>query len=198
MTITYETGNGLYINLTNRCNNNCEFCVRQTKDGNYGDLWLDREPGADEVVSDIKKRELSKYKEIVFCGYGEPTLRLDVMLEIITRIKKFCSLPVRLNTNGLANLLYKTDVTPRFAGMFDTVSISLNTADAASYNALCHPEYGEAAYPAILEFAGLVKKYVPKTVLTVVDKTISDEDIEKCKKAAEAVGVTLRVREFIG
>ena len=189
MTITYETGSGLYVNLTNRCTNNCDFCVRTTEDGYYGDLWLDREPTADD---------LSKYTEVVFCGYGEPTMRLDVLLAAAKHIKEISDLPTRINTNGLANLYFGRDVTPELEGLIDVVSISLCAASAEEYDSICHSRFGLAAYDGLIEFARLASRYVSKVKMTVVDTTIPPEDIEKCREIARSAGAELRVREFIG
>ena len=200
MIITYEVGSGLYINITNRCNNACVFCVRDEESGGgYGDLWLrDGEPSVEEIEADIDKRDISKYSELVFCGYGEPTMRLDDMLEVAGCIReKYPEQKIRLNTNGLANLQYKEDVTPRFEGLFDVVSISLNTAHAEHYNSICRPVFGADAYEGLLDFARKMTKHVPEVVLTVVDTTIPPEEIEECRDIAEEIGAVLRVRDFI-
>lgn len=197
MIITYEVGSGLYVNSTNRCSNACEFCVRSTVENFYGDLWLEREPSVDEICASIFARDLTKYSELVFCGYGEPTERIDDILAVAREVKAKCHLPIRINTNGQGNLIAGRDITPELAGLVDCVSISLNTADAASYQAICHSDYGEAAYDAILDFAKKAAKYLPKVVFSVVEKTISDEAIEKCRQIASECGVTLRVRELI-
>ncbi len=197
MTITYEVGSGLYVNTTNRCSNACEFCVRATVESFYGDLWLDREPTVEEICESIFARDLTKYSELVFCGYGEPTERIDDILAVAGRVKASCDLPIRINTNGQGNLIAGCDVTPELAGLVDCISISLNTADAASYQAICHSDYGEAAYDALQDFAKKASKYVPKVVFSVVEKTIPDEDIEKCRQIAADCGVMLRVRELI-
>ena len=199
MTITYEVGGGLYVNLTNRCTNRCEFCVRSNGSGNpYGDLWLDREPTFEEAWADLQKRDLSKYSELVFCGYGEPTLRLPDVLRLCDEVKKISDIKIRINTNGHANLIYGRDVTPELAGRVDVLSISLNCATAKEYVALCHPDFGEAAYEGLLEFARLAKAHVPVVMLSVVDQTIPPSDIERCRKMAEERDVRLRVREYIG
>lgn len=195
--ILYEVGNGLYVNLTNRCTNNCDFCVRVQKDGYYGDLWLDAEPTAEDVIKELGNFDLSKYSEFVFCGYGEPTIQLDALLSVAKYVRSVSDITIRINTNGHANLIHGYDVTPKFEGLIDEVSISLNTADARSYQDLCHCEFGEAAYDALLEFATLSSRYVKKVILSVVETTISDADIEKCQKIAKDCGVTLKVREFI-
>lgn len=195
--ILYEVGSGLYVNLTNRCTNSCDFCIRVQKDGYYGDLWLESEPDADMIIKELADFDLSKYTELVFCGYGEPTLRLDTLLEVAKYVKSVSDITVRINTNGHANLIYGYDVTPELDGVIDEVSISLNTADAVSYQKICHCEFGEDAYSSLLEFASLAKSHVKKVMLSVVKTTIPDEDIEKCQEIADKCGVLLKVREFI-
>ncbi|MBE5781272.1 MAG: radical SAM protein [Clostridiales bacterium] len=191
----YDYGENLYINLTNACTNDCEFCVRRGADGVGGHyLWLKHEPTAEMVIAQMGE-DLTKYGEIVFCGYGEPTMRLDTLLEVAAYAKQK-GMRTRINTNGQANLIYGEDVTPRFAGLIDCVSVSLNMGSAAAYDALCHSVYGEAAFTALLEFAAAAKNHVDEVVLSVVD-TIGEEEIAKCRAVAEEYGVTLRVREFI-
>ncbi len=197
MTITYEVGSGLYVNSTNRCSNACTFCVRSTVEAYYGDLWLRREPTVDEICDSIFARDLTKYTELVFCGYGEPTERIDDILEVARRFKERSDLPIRINTNGQGSMIAGYDITPRLAGLIDVLSISLNTADAKSYQAICRSRFGEAAYQGLLDFAKAATRYVPKVILSVVDTTIPSEEIEACREIAASCGVTLRVREFI-
>lgn len=197
MTVTYEVGNGLYVNTTNRCSNACAFCVRSTVESYYGDLWLRREPTVDEICESIFSRDLTKYTELVFCGYGEPTERIDDILEVARRVKERSALPIRINTNGQGSMIAGYDITPKMAGLIDLLSISLNTADATSYQKICHSRFGEAAYQGLLDFAKAATRYVPKVVLSIVDTTISPEEIERCRQIAADCGVTLRVREFI-
>ena len=196
MTITYEVGNGLYVNVTNRCTNACEFCVRQVADGTYGELWLSREPSREEILEDILKRDLTKYSEIVFCGYGEPTLRLDDILYVSRRVKEKSSISVRINTNGHASLIHGKDVSPLFKGAIDSVSVSLNAANTEDYNRICHPDFPNA-FEGLLDFTARVKEYVSEVMLSVVDEALSAEDIEKCKAIAEKCGVKLKIREYI-
>ena len=203
MTMTYEYGGNLYINVTNQCPNACEFCLRQNSSGSlYADnLWYEgTEPTKEQLLADLKTRDLSKYTEIVFCGYGEPTYRVDDILWLVDALKeKFGDKlpPVRINTNGHANLIQGRDVCPDLKGRIDTLSISLNAITAAEYVALCHPIQGEAAYQAMLDFAKEAKEYVPHVVMTIVDKDKTAEEIETCKQIASELGVKLRVRSFI-
>lgn len=196
MTITYEVGNGLYVNVTNRCTNSCDFCVRSVADGTYGELWLDREPTTEEIIEDILARDLSKYTELVFCGYGEPSLRLYDIIEIAKIIKEKSKIKIRLNTNGHASLIHGKDVSPLFKDVIDCVSVSLNAARAEDYNKICHPDFPNA-FKGLLDFTSKVKAFVPEVMLSIVDTTIPGEDVEKCKVIAKECGVKLKIREFI-
>lgn len=198
MTVSYVLGNSLYVNLTNRCTNRCDFCIRETSDGvgSGNNLWLSHEPTLEEALKDIFSRDLTQFDELVFCGFGEPTLRLEVLLDIARAVKEKCPvLPVRINTNGQANLYYQKDVTPSLSGLIDTVSVSLNAKDASHYDALCHSDFGEAAYAGLLDFAEKAKAHVPHVLLSVVD-VLPEGDIELCRKRAEAIGVGFRVRVY--
>ncbi|MCI8304873.1 MAG: radical SAM protein [Lawsonibacter sp.] len=204
MTITYEYEGALYVNLTNRCNCACEFCLRQgqaqgsiyTEDS----LWLDREPSREEALDSFLSRDVCSYREIVFCGYGEPTYRLDDLLWLVDQLKERFGAalpPVRINTNGHASLINGRDVCSELHGRIDTLSISLNASNAADYVALCHPVQGEAAWQAMLDFARESAAHVPHVVMTIVDKDKTPEEIKTCRQIAEELGVTLRVRSFI-
>ena len=198
MVITYEVGDGLYVNVTNRCTNSCSFCVRSVADGTYGELWLDREPTVAEIVDSITNADPTKYSEIVFCGYGEPTVRFYDIILVANRIKRqFPDVKIRINTNGHANLIYGKDVTPLMRDVIDSVSISLNTASAEDYVKVCAPEFGLSAYEGLLDFAAKAKKYVPFVCFSVVRESIPDEDIERCREIAERCCVSLKVREMI-
>ena len=200
MTITYEYYHSLYVNLTNRCSNACTFCVRNKHDDVNGkdNLWLEREPSLEEIKADFEKRDLSKYESVVFCGYGEPAMRFDDVIVIAKWLKeKQPDLPIRINTNGQANLICKRDVTPEMAGCIDCVSISLNAENPEKYQKLCQSEFGgEAAFSGILDFAARAVKYVPEVVFSVVD-IMPEAEIEACRKIAQDCGVKFRVREFI-
>ena len=197
MTICYALEDSLYINLTNRCTNQCTFCVRD-KDCGIGDvnLWLEREPTTEEVLEDIKKHNPENYKEVVFCGYGEPTLRLDVIIDAARFIKENYNTPTRINTNGHANLVYKRDVTEELVGLIDTISVSLNAKNAKEYDDICKSAYGEEAFDAMVEFTNCAAKNIPTVIMSIVD-VLPKEDIEECRKIAESAGARLRVRTLI-
>lgn len=193
----YEFGDSLYLNLTNRCPNNCEFCIRHIKDGVSGNkLWLNREPTFDDLVEDISMYPLSKYKEVVFCGFGEPTCNLSMMSQIGPYLKrKGCR--IRLNTNGLSNLINNRQNTAALLKKYvDVVSISLNASNAETYNEICRSKYGLKAFDAMLDFARECVAEGIETVFSVVD-FIGDEEIAACKLLADEVGATLKVRETI-
>lgn len=200
MTILYEVHNNLYVNLTNRCPCACTFCLRQNMDtvsDNPDDtLWLLREPTVDEVKEEFKKFDLDKYDEVVFCGYGEPTERLDALLEVAKFIKETYNKPIRVNTNGLANLIWKRDTTPDFSGLVDTISISLNTPDPVEYQKIVRSKFGDSSHSEMLKFAKDVRKYVPNVVLSTVDTTISHEEEALCQKICDEIGVTYRIRPW--
>lgn len=199
MTIVYRVGSGLYVNLTNRCPCACEFCIRKNGAGVYGSdpLWLEREPTVDEVVQAILDAPMD-YTSIVFCGYGEPTERLDDLLTVARRVRvERPGMPIRVNTNGLADLIAGEPTAARFAGVVDAVSISLNVEDEAKYTAVCHPKFGAAAYPAMLKFTAEVKAYVPSVTLSIVGTPeMTSERIEACRQIAVDLGVNFRVRVF--
>ena len=160
MTITYEYEGALYVNLTNKCNCNCEFCLRHgRKEGSIyteDSLWLEREPTRQEALDSFLSRDVCAYREIVFCGYGEPTYRIEDILWLVDRLKERFGgqlPPVRINTNGHAALFLGRDVTHELSGRVDTVSISLNGSTAEEYCAVTQPKDGPAAWKAMLDFA---------------------------------------------
>ncbi|MCL2546109.1 MAG: TatD family nuclease-associated radical SAM protein [Oscillospiraceae bacterium] len=197
MTITYTVHNGLYVNLTNRCTCDCDFCERNSIDrvGNSGSLWLEREPTLQEILDDLAKYDLMQYDELIFCGFGEPTLRLDVILGVARDVKA-CHprLPIRINTNGHANLIAGHDVTPDMQGLIDVLSISLNRPDGAAYERHMRPVY-DCAFDGLLDFARRAKQYVPTVVLSVVD-VLPEEQLQQCRLIAERLDVTFRVRPY--
>ncbi|MDD3346119.1 TatD family nuclease-associated radical SAM protein [Oscillibacter sp.] len=200
-TITYEYGDNLYVNTTNRCDYACTFCLRQNQSSQgsiYNDnLWLTREPTREEILASIEGRDLGKYRQLVFCGFGEPSYRMDDICWVIDHLKEHGKkIFTRMDTNGTGNLIHGRDICPEFAGRFDMVSISLNTDTAEKYEALCRPRL-PGSYEAMKDFAKELLRYVPHVMMTVVD-TIPAEEIENCRKICEEeIGATYRVREYI-
>lgn len=190
--IAYSIRDSLYLNITNQCNNNCVFCARTKSYVVKGhDLKLAREPSAPEVIEAMGN--LSPYNEVVFCGFGEPTLRLPE-LKLIAQTIKTQNKPVRLNTNGLANLQYGRNIAEELRGLIDTVSISLNSANPQQYRELCRSNFGEAAFSAMQEFTRCCLQAGIKTILTVV--AMPNIEIGAAEKLARQLGAEFRVRGF--
>ena len=200
MTIAYQVKNGIYVNLTNRCPCACTFCLRTKGPGVYGSpsLWLDREPTEAEVIAALDAQDWTRFREAVFCGYGEPTERLDVLLAAAAHLKaRDPALRIRVNTNGLSDLINGHPTAALFAGCVDCLSISLNTDDPAEYLALCRPKFGADAFPALRAFAREAASAVPEVVLTVVGEPVTDVAKQaRCRALAESLGARLRVRPF--
>ncbi len=196
MNIAYEYQNNMYVNLTNRCTNKCKFCIRFTPSGvDNIDLWLEHEPSAEEVINALEEKNYKSYDEVIFCGYGEPMLRYEVLVEAAKYIKKNSNLKIRINTNGHANKAAGKDITPLLEGLVDCISISLNAENAQKYNEICVCDYGEEGFYEMLDFAKKASAYVPEVVLSIVD-VIGKDEIEKCREIAEDIGVKFRVREY--
>jgi len=190
-TYVYKVKNNIYINLTNRCTNRCGFCIRTNCSYAYSyDLWLKKEPSAKKVIEDLKKFE--DYREAVFCGYGEPTIKLKEIVEISGYLKSI-NKPVRLNTNGQGNVINGFDITPKLKGLVDSISISLNASNEKDYQKLCNSEF-KNAYAEVINFSKLCVKNFD-TTLTVLD-FLGKAEIEKCKKIADDLGAKFRVRAF--
>lgn len=198
MTILYPVYHNLYVNLTNRCPCACTFCLRQNGDSVYGSdpLWLEREPTVEEVKAAFANWEMDRFEEVVFCGYGEPTERLDDLLEVARFVKETYHKAIRINTNGMADLIAGEPTAHKLQGLVDTVSISLNSPDEAEYLSTVRPKFGEGSYQAMLRFAADCKHYVPHVVMTIVDVVTSKEDQKRCQKLCDELGVTLRIRPY--
>jgi TatD DNase family protein len=190
--ITYPIRNSLYLNITNRCTAACTFCVRYNTDFVKGhNLRLAEEPTAEAVIREIE--DPKRYAEVVFCGYGEPLLRLDVVKAVAAEVKRQGG-KVRIDTNGHANLIHKRNVLPELAGLVDAVSVSLNAQDAALYEKLTQPTFGSITYDAVKEFIREAKRYIPDVTATVV--SAPGVDVEACRLIAEGLGAKFRVREY--
>ncbi len=197
MAIVYRYGRNLYINLTNRCPCDCTFCYRNLSDniGDADNLWLDREPAPSEVVEAVLAYDMDEVNEIVFCGYGEPTERIDALLETARMLKERTGKRLRLDTNGLGNLINGRDIIPDLAQVLDSISISLNASSAEEYGELCKPEMGgEKAYAAILDFIRESKESIPSVAVSIVGGTISASAVRECESMAESMGVKFRIR----
>ena len=189
----YTIGNKIYINLTNRCSNNCDFCIRKGRDGMENQrLWIDAEPDVQDILDQLPDNLDDYDDEIVFCGFGEPTYNLDTLDEVASYLHCIDK-KTRINTNGQANLIHKQDVSDIIVTSCDVINISLNECNSKKYQAHCKSIYGEKAFDALLEFATLCLQKGGNVVFSVVD-SIGYADVEACKKLAQKVGVPLRVR----
>ncbi|MBI4688291.1 MAG: YchF/TatD family DNA exonuclease [Nitrospirae bacterium] len=189
--IAYQIRDSLYLNITNRCTSRCGFCVRfhtQYVKGHY--LHIEKEPTIEEIISAIG--DPKKYKEVVFCGLGEPLLRLDAVKEVSKWIKQNGG-TIRINTNGHGNLINGRDILPELQGLVDTISISLDAEDDIKYEQICKPVFKDA-FQAVLSFIKEAKEYIPKVRVTVV--RLPEVDIKKCENIADKLGVELKVREL--
>lgn len=196
--LVYELEKKIYINLTNRCTNDCIFCLRKDKDDVCGQqLWLDTEDfTSDDVIEQLKNFELSS--EVIFCGYGEPLLKFEVLRQVAKYIKEnYPDVRIRINTNGHANYVYKKDVVPELVGLVDEISVSLNGESSKEYDELSQPKF-ENAYDEVKKFIKCSSDAGIKTVASVVDGYKGRRlNIEKCRQIAKDLGAELRVREWI-
>ena len=189
--IVYRIRDSLYLNITNRCTNRCTFCIKFQSDFVKGhNLRLFREPSEEELIKAIG--DPAQYKEIVFCGYGEPTLRLDLIKNVAGWVKKNLG-KVRINTNGLGNRIHGRNILPELRGIVDSLSVSLDAQDEETYNRICRPAY-ENAFAEVIKFIREAPQYIPEVNVTVV--TAEGVDVEKCRKLAEDLRVGFRVREL--
>jgi len=210
--IAYPIGKSLYLNITNRCSNHCSFCIRYKSKlfNQKHPLWLEHEPTAEEIIKAIG--DPSKYDEIVFCGYGEPLIRLDVVREVAQWLKNPHPLTqnnppsprgrgllgkavtIRINTNGQANIFWGRNIFPELKDLVDKMVVSLDAQNAEVYQSICRSDYGEKAYPAVIEFIKEAKKYIPEVIASVVE--LPEVDIDACRKIAQELGVEFRVRPY--
>ncbi len=193
-TYVYQIGDNLYLNLTNRCSNFCTFCVRNDKESYEGyPLWLKNgEPTIEQVIEEIG--DPKRYKEVVFCGFGEPTFRIDAIVEIAEYVHRKGG-KTRLNTNGLGSYLNGTDIVPLLKGRIDAVNVSLNAPTKKEYDKVCRPRIDES-FGCMVSFAQHCHEAGLNTWFSVVD-CIGEEAIAGCRRIAEAIGIPLRVRKTI-
>ncbi len=197
-TYVYTLDGNLYINLTNKCSNACDFCVRNERTSYYGNyLWLRHgDPTVEKVIAAANGfGDLSRFKEVVFCGFGEPTYKVAEMTALCEHFHAK-GLSTRLNTNGQGNLINKRDIVPELKGKIDFVNISLNASCVEKYQPICRSQYGESGFEAMIEFAKLCRRNGVECRFSIVD-CIGEEEVEACKRLAESVKVPLYVRKYI-
>ncbi|MFN3966486.1 MAG: TatD family nuclease-associated radical SAM protein [Endomicrobiia bacterium] len=193
--IVYKYKNNLYINITNRCTMHCSYCIKykwKWKFRGYN-LKLNREPTYREIISAIN-RNLRGVKEYVFCGYGEPTIRFELLKKVAGYLKRKNKI-VRINTNGHGNLINKRNICPEMKGLIDKISISLNADTPEKYFVLHRPKFGQKTFNSVLSFIKECKKYIPEVIMTTIN--LPDIDIRKCQKIAEKLKVKFVVRPYL-
>jgi TatD DNase family protein len=187
--IVYRIRDNLYLNITNRCTNRCSFCVRFSTDYVKGhNLRIPDEPSEEELKDAIS--DPSRFKEVVFCGYGEPLLRFDIVKGLARWIKEMGG-KVRINTNGHGNIIHGRNILPELRGIVDSLSISLDAQDEETYERICRPVL-KGAFGAVISFISEARKYVPHVQATVVE--MEGVDIGRCRKIADGLGISLKVR----
>ena len=175
----------------------CTFCIRNTEDaiGEASNLWFDHEPSLEEIYKAIDEFDFTDCNEVVFCGYGEPTMALEKLIEVSKYVRERYPFRIRLNTNGLSDLIHNRSTAKDVCQAVDSVSISLNMPDAVSYNEVVRPAYGEKSFDAMLKFARDCKQYIDDVRFTVVD-VIGEKKVEQSKIVAAQNGIPLRVRKY--
>ncbi len=190
--IAYEIRDSLYLNITNECTNNCYFCVRaQTSFVKGHNLRLDKEPTVAEILMAVG--DVKRYREIVFCGYGEPTMRLDTLKEVCRELKKKGA-SVRLVTNGHGDLINKRQIVKELVGLVDNVSVSLNTDKEDLYDKVCSPVFGNGTYKAVMKFIMDCVESGIKSEVTCLD--LPGVDLEECAAIAKSLGASFRARKY--
>lgn len=194
-TLSYQYLDSLYLNITNRCMMACPYCIKQKWAGNFRghSLKLDAEPTSQEVINSIGD-DITKYKEIIFCGYGDSLIRLKEVIEISTWLKSK-NATVRINTAGLANRYHKRNILPELKGLVDIISISLNGTNPQEHNRLNNPMFAEESFDEIINFAKLAKQYIPLVVITAVE--LHNLDVSKVEQIAKSIDVSFRARPYL-
>lgn len=198
MTIFYKFDGKMYINLTNGCPCRCVFCIRDNADSikDNDSLWLEHEPSFEEIVAAFEAFDKTDMTDAVFCGYGEPMVRADMVVRVAEYIKQHSNMKIRLNSNGLVKLIHPDFELERLRSCIDSVSISLNAPDAARYNEVTRPSFGEKSFDVMLDFAKQMKSICSSVGFTVVD-VISPDEIERCHELSNELGIPLRVRAYV-
>jgi TatD DNase family protein len=194
-TVAYPIRNSIYLNITNRCCNSCVFCpLTQERPWVKGyDLKLHAEPSTGQVIEALERFELDGFREVVFCGFGEPTFRMQVIKEVATFLKRY-NIKIRLNTNGQGNLINKRDIIPELSGLVDEISVSLNFGNAGDYLEFCRSRYGSEAFGAVTDFIKRAREVIPLVQATAV--RTDDLDLDALEKLARELGAPLRLRPY--
>ncbi len=190
--LAYKIRNSLYLNITNRCSNHCTFCPKfedLTLKGH--NLELEREPTTPEIIAAVGVPE--DIDEIVFCGFGEPLIRLDTVLQVAPDLKQR-GFRIRINTDGQANLVHGRNILPELAGLVDCISVSLNASDSVTYQNLCNSPFGAAGFSGVCDFIREAVSHIPAVIASTV--TVPGVDVEACRILAQSLGAEFRIREY--
>ena len=197
-TYLYVIDGTLYVNLTNKCSNACDFCVRNERSSYFGNyLWIRHgDPTVEKVIAAAKALgDISYLKEVVFCGFGEPTYKVAEMVALSDFFHEK-GLKTRLNTNGQGNLINKRDIVPELKGKIDFVNVSLNASCYEKYQPICRSQFRESGYEGMIEFAKLCKRNGIPCRFSIVD-CIGEAEVEACKRLADSIRIPLHVRKYI-
>lgn len=194
MVYTYQIGESIHINMTNKCHNNCIHCIKRTQNGFGGieSLILKKEPTPQEVIKELETYDSSEYKEVVFSGFGDPLSRPNEMLTICELIKDTMPIKIRVNTMGLCDLISDVPISPKLFGLVDEVCVFLYAATAKDYNQKCKPHHEEEAYNAIFRFIWDAKKSVPHVTICA-SEDMSEKDIESCRETAQSLNTGFKL-----
>ena len=197
--IVYTYAGGVYLNLTNACPCNCTFCIRANGEGlgSAQSLWLRGDPTPEQVAEAMAAFDFTPFSEVVVCGYGEPTCALENLRAASRYLRKnYPGMGIRLNTNGLSDLINGRETAEEICDLVDTLSISLNAPTAEKYAAVTRPSFGEKAFDAMLDFTRACVARKPGHVILTAVNVIPDEDAAACKALAEGLGARFRLREY--
>lgn len=199
MTIFYKFDGKMYANITNHCPCSCTFCIRKNGDsvGDTDSLWLEHEPEYQEIIDAFDSFDKEGIDELVFCGYGEPLMRANILVMVADYVKSKTNMKIRVNTNGLISFMDPLFDLSSLKYKIDKVSISLNASDPDKYYRITNSKYGLPSYNSMLNFALRVQEYVPEVSFTIVDCDLDEEEIEKCRERAKDCGVSLRIRHYV-
>ncbi|MCM1285345.1 MAG: TIGR04100 family radical SAM protein [Acetobacter sp.] len=196
--IIYTLEGGTYFNITNKCPCNCAFCIRSKGDavGDAEKLWFDKEPDFDEIKNAVDNYDFTNVDSAIFCGYGEPTNAYDNLIKTARYLKKIKpEINLRLNTNGLSDLINSKPTAKELSEVFDYISVSLNEPTSEKYDKITRNIFNGKAFDAMLDFTRECVKYCKKVRMTVVD-VITEEEIEEARKVCESTGAEFKVRSF--
>lgn len=194
MVYTYTIGESIHINITNKCYNNCVHCIKRTQDGFGGiqSLILKKEPSTDDIMKELETYDFSKYKEVVFSGFGDPLSKANEMLAICEVIKDTKPIRIRVNTTGLCDLNSEVAIAPKLFGLVDEVCVFLYAANVNDYIKKCKPRGNEEAYNSIFRFIWDARKSVPKVTICACED-MSEEDIQSCKETAQSLNTGFKI-----